>query len=148
MRLFTASALIATLTSGCYVYTSDVDPYDSYDSGYDTVLNYAPDVLDGEAGCYYDGAYNDDIWYFDAVVDDFDGVSDVMQVWADVYDEYDGQLIESFELYRTDNGMAWFSDWMGSSTYLNCYYSNYTVDIVAYDYWEDMDYITIIPFTY
>ena len=143
MRLLTATTLFATLVSGCYVYESDVDPH--YES---TILNYAPDVIDGEAGCYYDSYYGDDIWYFDALVDDLDGLGDITQVWADVYDEYDGQLVESFELYPTNDAMVLFSDWMGSSTYLSCYYDNYTVDIVAYDYFEDMDYITVVLFTY
>ena len=145
MRLLATTALIATLTSGCYVYTSDVEPGTSYDN---TIYNYAPEVLDAEAGCYYDQTYRDDIWYFDAMVDDMDGLSDITQVWADVYDEYDGSLVESFELYPTADSLVWFSDWIGSSTYLSCYYTNYTVDIVAYDTFEDMDYITVIPYTY
>jgi hypothetical protein len=145
MRLLATTALIATLTSGCYVYASDSGHQDPYsDSGY----NFAPDVLDAEAGCYYDETYQDDIWYFDALVDDLDGLSDVTQVWADVYDEYDGSLVESFELYPTADSMVWFSDWIGSSTYLSCYYNMYTVDIVAYDTFEDMDYITVVPYTY
>lgn len=153
MRLITASVLIATFSSGCYFYASDTSTrYDDdyYDDTYydDNYYNFSPEVLDAEAGCYYDDYYADDIWYFDALVDDLDGAGDITQVWADVYDEYDGQLVESFELYRSNESMVWFSDWIGSSTYLDCFYSGYSVDIVAYDTFEDMDYITVIPYTY
>ena len=150
MRPIILSTLIATLSSGCYFYASSSDTVRDDDDIYydDTVYNFAPEVIDGEAGCYYDSAYADDIWYFDAQVDDFDGISDITQVWADVYDEYNGQLVESFELYPTNVGDLWFSDWLGSSTYLDCYYSNYTVDLVVYDSYDDMGYITVIPYTY
>jgi len=148
MRLLTAALLTIVTSSGCYVYTSS-DVNDEFSYEYEEVVsNYAPEVLDAEAGCYYDGSYRDDIWYFDAVVDDFDGLGDITQVWADVYDEFDGALIESFELYPTGDSSVWFSDWLGSSTYLDCFYRGYTVDVVAYDTFEDMDYMTIVPYTY
>lgn len=112
------------------------------------VVNYAPEILSAEAGCYWDGYYHDDIWYFEADVDDLDGLRDITQVWADVYDEWDGSLVESFELYPTDDPYLWFSDWLGSSTWLDCWYGNYTVDFVAYDAYEDYDVVTVRPYTY
>ena len=148
MRLLSFGTLLATLSSGCYVYTSDLGDDGYYDDYSDAAYNFAPEVIDGEAGCYYDPAYNDDVWFFDAYVDDLDGLQDITQVWADVYDEFDGSLVESFELYPTNESLLWFSDWLGSTTYLSCGYSQYTVDLVAYDTFEDMDYITVVPYVY
>ena len=135
---------IATLTTGCIVVESD------YDTGYDepVVLNYAPEVLFAEAGCYWDNSYRDDIWYFEAEVTDMDGAYDLTQVWADVYDEWDGTLVESFELYPTEVPGLWFSDWLGSTTWLDCFYQDYTVDFIAYDTFEDVGYSTVVPYTY
>ena len=147
MRHLAMFSLIASLSSGCYIYASTSDTYDDVYVD-DTVYNFAPEILEAEAGCYFDRGYGDDIWYFDAYVDDLDGLHDVTQVWADVYDEFDGQLVESFELYSDSAGMLWFSDWLGGTTYLDCFYDNYTVDIVAYDSWDAMDYVTIVPYTY
>ncbi|MFK7931700.1 MAG: hypothetical protein AB8H79_26210, partial [Myxococcota bacterium] len=113
-----ALAAITALTSGCIV----VDDTGPNTRPAPVVVNYAPEVWDGEAGCYYDGYERDDIWYFEAVVDDLDGLGDVTSVWADVYDEFDGTLVESFELYPTDDPEVWFSDWLGRTTYLDCGY--------------------------
>jgi hypothetical protein len=140
-----ALALASTFVGGCIVVDSDVhDPC----CDAPVIVNYAPEVYDGEAGCYYDRAYRDDIWYFEAFVDDPDGVYDVISVWADVYDEYDGSYVESFELFPTDDPYVWYSDWLGHSTWLDCYYRDYTVDLVAYDSYEDTDVLTLVPYTY
>lgn len=139
-------ALASTLVSGCIVVDADDDR--CYDCGTHTVVNYAPELIDGEAGCFYDDYEIDDIWYFEAVVDDRDGLGDVTAVWADVYDEYNGELIESFELYPTEYGDVWYSDWLGRTTWLDCFYPDYTVDLVVYDSYEDTDWITVVPYTY
>lgn len=137
-----ALALATAFTSGCIV----VDDRGPATRGPDVVItNYAPEVWDGEAGCYYDAYERDDIWYFEAVVDDRDGLGDITAVWADVYDEWDGTLVESFELYPTNDPEVWFSDWLGRTTYLDCGYPDYTVDLVAYDTFEDNDVLTLVP---
>lgn len=140
-------AMFFALTTGCIVYEGDLDTYDPPTS-YDTPTNDAPMVMDAEAGVYWDSDFYDDIWYFEADVDDRDGPYDVVDVWADVYDEYDGAYIESFELFPTDDPYLWFSDWLGSSTSLDPFYDEYTVDFVAYDTWDDQDYITVWADTY
>jgi len=136
--------LAALATSGCVVYSDDAPG--------NVVVgpepNFAPYVLGADAGCYYDAAYYDDIWYFEASVDDGNGPLDVTAVYADVYDSYTGQWVETFELYPTADPYIWFSDWLGSSTYLNCFYRGYEVDIVAYDAYDAFDALTIIPYTY
>ena len=63
-------------------------------------------------------------------------------------EEWDGTLVESFELFSTDDPYVWFSDWLGSSTWLDCFYQDYTVDIVAYDVLDAIDWLTIVPNTY
>ena len=138
-------AIATSFAGGCIVVDSDVD-----DRCCDTpvIVNYAPEVLDGEAGCYYDSYERDDIWYFEGYVDDPDGIGDVIAVWADVYDEYDGSYVESFELFPTNDPYVWYSDWLGSTTWLDCFYPDDTVDIVVYDSFEDTDVLTLVPYTY
>lgn len=133
------------LAPGCVVYSYDVqqDPPPVY------VDNYAPILVDGYAGVFFDTFYGDDVWTFEATVDDPDGAFDILGVWADVYDEYrGGVLVESFELYPTDDPYFWYSDWFGSTTFLDPFYSGYTVDIVVYDQYESFDFITVWADTY
>ncbi len=141
--------------TGCVVYSDDYDEPDTVIVYEDTAppppapVNVAPVVLAGDAGVYWDDYYYDDVWYFEAEVDDLDSPYDVVSVWADVYDENrGGQYVESFELYPTDDPYYWYSDWLGSSTYLDPFYDGYTVDIVAYDSYDEFDYVTIWAATY
>jgi len=136
--------------TGCVVYSYDTV---EEDTGYTDVIivedNYAPIVLDGYSFVYWDHGYRDDIWEFEAMVDDPDGPYDVVAVWADVYDECrGGQLIESFELYPTNDPYIWFSDWLGSSTYLDPFSDCYSVDLVAYDSFDAADVLTVWAETY
>ncbi len=144
-KLLALSAAALVSLSGCVVHSYDIDepppPVVVPD-------NYAPEILDAYAEVAFDAYNADDIWTFEATVDDLDGAMDVISVWADVYDEYDGSWVESFELFPTDDPRFWFSDWLGSTTLLDPYYPNYTVDIVAYDTFEDYDAVTIVPLTY
>jgi len=110
--------------------------------------NYSPWVEWAEAGCYWDSFYYDDIWYFEADVSDPDGPLDVVAVYADVYDVYYGTFVDSFELFPTSNPYVWQSEWLGHTTYLDCFYSGYEVDIVAYDYYDAYDVLTVWPYTY
>ena len=144
-----ALALATTALTGCIVIEDDNPGCSTCGGGGAVVVtNYAPEIWDGDAGCYYDGYERDDIWYFEAEVDDRDGLSDITMVWADVYDEFDGTLVESFELYETNEPGIYFSDWLGRSTWLDCGYPHYTVDIVVYDTFEDFDVLTLFPVCY
>jgi hypothetical protein len=143
-----ALALTTTLATGCIVIDDNDDWNDPCCDGPPVVVNHAPEVWDGEAGCYYDGYNRDDIVYFEAVVDDPDGLGDVVEVWADVYDTYDGTLVESFELYATTERGVYFSDWLGHTTWIDCAYPGYEVDLVAYDSYDDYGVLTVIPWTY
>jgi len=129
------------LASGCVVYTND-DPVPAGPA------NYTPYVSWADGGCYYDPYYVDDIWYFEANVEDPDGIYDVTNVYADVYDGRTGEWVETFELFPTADPSYWFSDWLGSTTWLDCYYGGYEVDIVAYDSFNDYGSLTFLPFTY
>ena len=143
-------ALGLAFTTGCIVVTDN----DDHQGPPPPPVNVAPYVSDAEAGVYWDQRYHDDIWYFDAYVEDGDGPYDVTEVWADVYDDYappgaqDDGYIESFELYPTNDPNVWFSDWLGSSTWLDPYYTGYSVDIVAYDTYGETSVITVWPYTY
>lgn len=142
----TIIALAALTVSGCVVY-SDGDPNGDV-VVVDSSPNFSPYITWADAGCFYDAAYRDDIWYFEAAVDDGNGPLDVVAVYADVYDSYTGQWVETFELFPTSDPYMWYSDWLGASTYLSCYYRGYEVDIVAYDVFDAFDATTIIPYTY
>ncbi len=132
----------ATLGTGCIVYETggSVAPPPPA-----PVVNDVPEILEADAGCYFDRAHRDDIWLFEAVVDDPNGVYDVVSVWADVYDDWDGSLVESFELFPTDDPYLWWSDWLGSTTWLACGYGYYSVDLVAYDSLDAVDAVTVVP---
>jgi hypothetical protein len=138
-------SLLAFVTTGCIVI--DDEPNGPC---CDTPVNVndAPVVFDGEAGCFWDRANRDDIWYFEAAVEDWDGQGDIIGVWADVYDEYDGTLVQSFELFPTNDPYVWYSDWLGRSTWMDCTYRGYTVDLVAYDQLESVGVLTLVPYVY
>ncbi len=141
-------------------YTVDIVAYDALgDYGYDTVwvevyeeyeepLNALPEVYDAYAGVFWDYAYDEEVWLFEASVDDADGVYDVVEVWADVYDEYTGELADSFELDSTDDPYFWTVEWFSADTYLDPYYDDYTVDFVGYDSLGDYDVLTVWADTY
>lgn len=136
--------LAAAVMPGCVVYSYDHDTH-----GTVVTSNYPPSVTSAAAWVYYDPAYGDDIWAFEAFVDDPDGLLDVQQVWADVYDEWAGGiLVESFELYPTDDPSYWYSDWYGSTTMLDPFWDGYTVDFVAYDSYDAYGYATVWAETY
>lgn len=137
-------ALAGLALSGCVVYSSG----GAGGAGGGSAFNYSPYINWADAGCYYDAAYQDDIWYFQAEVSDGDGPLDVVEVYADIYDSFTGQWIESFELYPTDDPYVWFSDWLQYSTYLDCMYRGYEVDLVAYDSFQAYDILTVLPATY
>ena len=60
--------------SACYVYADDVNrPQPPSNPPPVIVDNYAPEVLDAFAGVFWDGYVVDDIWSFEATVDDLDG---------------------------------------------------------------------------
>lgn len=110
--------------------------------------NRAPVVFDAASYCYYDDFNRDDILVFEASVDDPDGVFDVVSVFADVYDDRSGQLVQSFELYPTNDPFVWFSDWLVSTTFVDCFYPFYSADVVAYDQSDAAGVLTIVPATY
>ena len=136
--IITLLALSFTAT-GCIVVT---------EGGPHTTLNHTPTINWADAGCYWDNYYYEDIWYFEANVSDFDGVYDVVSVYADVYDTYNGRWIETFELAPTNDPSFWSSTWFADTTYTSCYYGGYEVDITAFDSFNDYDVITIRPYTF
>lgn len=147
MTRILAVALAIAATTGCIIHDGP-DPVIVDSPAVIVETNIAPWVDDAAAGCFYDAMSMDDIWYFEALVDDPDGVFDVAQVWADVYDDRSGELVQSFELYPTNDPYLWYSDWLASSTWLNCWYDLYSVDIVAYDQFDDWSAVTVLPLTY
>ncbi len=127
----TLAAFASLSLGGCLVYgggprqvaVDSTSPYISY----------------ADASCYWDDGYRDYVWWFEADVDDPDG--DVQAVYADVYDNWDGSLADSFELYYEGDG-TWYSAWQQWSTYLDCEYYDYTVDISAQDSWDNTDVVS------
>lgn len=144
-RIFTVAAALAMI-QGCVIYADGDGPADD-----DIIIiddNFAPDIIDAQAGCFYDNYLAMDIWYFDASVDDPDGPFDTYEVFADVYDDLTGELIESFELFGTEDPYLWTSEWDAATTYIDCWYPWYTVEVVAYDFDSAWDQVSIIPETY
>lgn len=146
-RLTLPTAVMMTaLATGCVVYADDVGPGGGGGTVIVTDGNASPYITGADAYVYYDPYYFDDIWTFEAWVDDPNGVYDVVAVWADVYDG--PVLVESFELYPTNDPYYWWSDWLGSTTRLDPFWGGYSVDIVAYDAYDAFGFTTIWADTY
>jgi len=132
MSRFIALALAGSL-AGCVVTVGPGYP------GYE----YGPEIQDGQATCYWDNYNRDDVFFFDAIVWDYDNLGDITQVYADVY-TWDGYLVQTFDLYRDEyDASYWWSDWLASTTALQCGGVQYDVDLVAYDYAGNFDVITV-----
>ena len=126
--------MFALLLTACFVYGDDVPSH----------YNSPPEITYADAGCYWDEYEYDDVWYFEADVDDYDGWDDVVAVYADVYDLRTDEWVDGFDLYP-EGKYTWYSDWLGSSTYLYCGYPDYVVDFTAVDTLEDTDVIQVYP---
>jgi hypothetical protein len=137
IRAAATLATASTLLSGCFVYADSPAP----------VRNAAPFISYADAGCYPDDYYHDFVWYFDSDVEDADGANDVSEVYADVYDDWTGEWVDGFELYP-EAGITWYSSWVGASTYLDCTYSGYVVDISAVDIFGATDVVSVVPATW
>ena len=141
-------ALLVTLLPGCVIY-DDPDPGYFTTTTTTTVyvpVNAAPYVVEAEAYVFFDPVHDDDVWAFEAVVDDEDGIGDVIGVWADVYDG--DVLLETFELYPTEDPYVWYSEWLGSTSTLDPFWPGYSVDFVVYDTYEDFGWVTVTAATY
>jgi hypothetical protein len=139
MRPTLLSLALIPLTA-CDVY---VDP--GPDGGGGGPNNAPPYLTYADAGCWWDGSSRDYIWSFEADANDPDGVYDVVDVYADVYDGR-GNYLESFDLYPDDyDPQSWYSDWYESSTYLYCG-DSYVVDITAEDSFGDSDVVSVYPY--
>lgn len=112
--------------------------------------NYAPRVSYAEAGVFWDDYAYDDVWYVEAWVDDPDGLYDVNEVWADVYDSYSGSSlpVESFELTPGDGPGHWQVLRSGYRTYLDPFYPGYRIEVIALDTLGAEDFVSVVPYTY
>jgi hypothetical protein len=137
MRALTACAAFLSLP-GCYMVYDDSAP---------PPVDTAPYITYADAGCFWDDYYRDDVWYFDADVDDVEGAKDIVAVYVDVYDTWDGAWVDGFDLYY-EGGITWYSAWVGHSTYLSCGYPDYVVDFTAVDSWGDADVVSVYPAFY
>ena len=137
------SLALIPLTTACYV---DVDPGPDGGGG-GGPYNAPPYITYADAGCWWDGPSRDYIWSFEAEAGDPDGVYDVVEVYADVYER--GQWLESFDLWPDDyDPYFWYSDWYESSTWLYCGDPGYVVDIIAVDSFGDYDVVSLYPYAY
>lgn len=131
------AALAALLLQACIVYDDDSPPA--------VHGNYAPYIDYAYAECSWDPSYGDYVWWFEADVDDPDGPGDIESVWADVYFADDGTLADGgFELLYYQ-GITYDSAWIGSSTYLDCTWPGYFVELTAYDYAGAYDVVSVDP---
>ncbi|MCB9686942.1 MAG: hypothetical protein H6735_18025 [Alphaproteobacteria bacterium] len=154
-RLIAGGLAASFLMQGCVVYSRDVDvvqaPPDQTVVIVDppVIVNYSPYVEGGDAFVWFDPAYHDDVVSFTAIVDDPDGVQDVLGVWADIYDDWaGGQLVASVELVPTSDPYVWIADVSAHDLWVDPYWAGYSVDIVVYDWYEDFGWITVPLETY
>jgi hypothetical protein len=141
-------ALILAVSAGCVF----VDDRDHNPGGGSYVppapVNHLPTILEAASWCSYSNRDRDDVISFEVTATDPDGDLDLVSAWADVYDEASGDLVDSFELYPTDDPEYWFSDWLVRSTNLDCWYPGYVVDLTVYDSLDAYDVATLYPDTY
>jgi hypothetical protein len=128
----TSLLLLPFFVSACYFSGSSGGSSGGNGNGNGGGYDYAPTVEWADASCYWDGAYHDYVWWFEADIADGNGLDDVRSVTADVYDGWTGEWLDVFEL-DYDGGNTWFSAWQGRSTYLDCEYYDYIVDFEAAD---------------
>ena len=112
------------------------------------VVDGLPTILEAASWCSYSNRDRDDVISFEVTATDPDGDLDLVSAWADVYDDVTGDLVDSFEVYPTDDPEYWFSDWLVSSTNLDCWYPGYVVDLTVYDSLDAYDVATLYPDTY
>jgi hypothetical protein len=127
------------LLSACYVDVYDPGPAPG-------PQNAAPYISWADAGCWWDPQSRDYVWSFEAEANDADGVYDVVEVYADVYDTANGVWQDGFVLWDSSDPAYWYSDWYGSSTYLWCDYPGYVVDITAVDSFGDAAIVSVNPY--
>ena len=51
-------------------------------------------------------------------------------------------------LAPTDDPWIWYVEWPERQTVLDCHYAGYSVDLVAWDYYDGTDGLTITPRTF
>jgi len=146
-RSLLTALTILPLATACTITVDDTSSNHGHTNTY-VDSQSSPFIEWADSGCYWDNYYGDYIWWFEADVTDADGIYDVAEVFADVYDDYWGEWVDTFELLQeSPNPDNWFSDWMEYSTWLDCSYSGYTVEFVAYDFDDNMDILDVIPYT-
>ncbi len=134
---------LGALATGCVVYEDDVHVVPAPV----VVPADGPPWVDGaDAFVWYDAYTGDFPWTFEAWVGDPMGPYDVVDVWADVWDEWAGGIyVGSYQLLPTSDP-AYYAVSVGY-TGLDPYWGGYTVDVAAYDAQGSYTWITIIPAT-
>ncbi len=111
--------------------------------------NWDPAIVDADAGCFYDPALREDVWWFEAEVIDWDGIGDVESVDVWVYDDWrGGRLVDSFALYPVGDPYYWYAEVLERHTLLDCYYPGYSVDFIVWDFYDGYAIRTVWPDTY
>lgn len=114
------AGLVAALSqAGCVVYSDRP--------------NLTPTIGYADAGCVWDSRQGTYILYFDVDASDPDGVKDVIDVSADVYDDgVGGTYLATYGLFP-EIEPVWYSAWIFETTGLDPGYGLYSADIVATD---------------
>lgn len=127
-----SALLLLPLITGCIVV-----PVDN---------GFPPRIDSAVSFVAFDAGYRDDVFTFEATVTDPDG--DLDFVFADVVDDVTGNVVDTFDLFD-QGGAFWASDWLVSTTYLDPYfYPDYSVDLVAVDFENNTDVVTVLPGIY
>lgn len=144
LRLCCAALIGALSTSapGCYWEVDGAWTWPVW------VDNWSPVVVDADAGCFWDQYLHDEVWYFEAEVDDYDGLSDIVAVEALVYDEWRGdRWVDGFDLEPTADPWVWYTEVRASRTALDCTYPGYVVEFWVWDWFDAVDVLAVYPRT-
>jgi len=151
-RRYAVKKLLALLISAVLGSFAAVGCYWTVDGYWDWPVwidNWSPEVVDADAGCVWDGYLGEDVWYFEAEVDDYDGLGDIVSVEAHVYDDWHGgRWVDGFELDPTADRWVWYTEYPEHVTALDCHYRGYTVEFYVWDWWGDVGTLAVWPSTY
>ncbi len=87
----------------------------------------------------------DDVLLLDAEVFDPDGPGDVRFVYVEVFDDYSGQFVDTFDLFPV-TGRLWQADVPIVQTFLDPrFYKDYSIDFIVEDFRGPGEVVTVLP---
>lgn len=132
---------VSAIATGCIVYDDGGPPV--------IIDSNAPAGFDVVAAEIDLGTSVANDWlYLDAEVYDPDGIGDISVVFVEIYDDYTGLMVDTFDLVPTTS-FLWQADIPIRDTYLvPDFYPDYSIDFWVQDWQGEGEVVTILPDLY